>query len=193
MEIRSFDIHCHAHVQAAADLAGDAFRPETVPAIRFANPHARAVNEEMMARIGPQLTSVEARLVDMDRMGIDVQAISPSPFQYYYDVDAELARELSRTVNDSLAQIATDCPERFVALGTLPLQEPRLAVEELRRCVKELGLRGIEICSQINGVELSRARWMAFSMKRNRLARCSSCTPLGLRMGSASATTTSTT
>jgi aminocarboxymuconate-semialdehyde decarboxylase len=58
-------------------------------------------------------------------------------------------------VNDRLAEIVATWPERFVALGTVPLQQVDLAVAELERCVKELGLRGVEINPSVNGMDLT--------------------------------------
>jgi aminocarboxymuconate-semialdehyde decarboxylase len=66
--------------------------------------------------------------------------------------------ELARMVNDRLAEIVAAWPDRFVGLGTVPLQNADLAVAELDRCVKQLGLRGVEIVPNVNGVELTDPR-----------------------------------
>ena len=104
-----------------------------------------------------KLTSIETRLADMDRMGIDIQAVSPAPNQCYYWTEPELGVELSRMVNDRLAEIVATWPERFVALGTVPLQHVDLAVAELERITK-LGLRGVEINPNVNGLDLTDPR-----------------------------------
>jgi aminocarboxymuconate-semialdehyde decarboxylase len=98
------------------------------------------------------------RLKDMDRMGIDIQAVSPAPHQTYYWTDPGEGRELARAVNERLAQIVSQWPERFVALGTVPLQDADLAVAELIHCVKTLGLRGVEINPSVNGMDLTDSR-----------------------------------
>ena len=69
---------------------------------------------------------LERRLVDMDRMGIDVQAISTGRPQFFYWTPPELGRETSRIINDNLADIVARHPDRFVAMGTVPL--PTLGV-----------------------------------------------------------------
>jgi len=97
----------------------------------------------------------EERLAEMDATGIDVQALSPAPGQYHYWAEPELGRAVSRVINDGIAAMADAHPDRFVALGTVPLQAPQLAVEELRRCVRELGMRGVEIDANVAGAELS--------------------------------------
>jgi aminocarboxymuconate-semialdehyde decarboxylase len=53
-------------------------------------------------------------------------------------------------LNDHIASVVARNPARFVGLGTLPMQAPELAVRELERCVKELGLAGVQIGSHIN-------------------------------------------
>src|SRR5579885_837187 len=95
----------------------------------------------------------------MDHMGIDVQAVSPSPDQTYYGVPADLAIEATRLVNDNIAEICGKHPDRFVGLGTVPFQAPELAVAELERLHKSLGLRGIEIATNVAGADLSDPRF----------------------------------
>ena len=95
----------------------------------------------------------------MDKMGIDVQAISTSPAQYYYRIEPDLGRQTSRLVNERLAEIVASHPDRFVALGTLPMQDPQLAVAELEYCMKKLGFRGIELGTNVRKAELSDERF----------------------------------
>ncbi len=106
----------------------------------YANERTREVNRQQAERNRIQFTSVENRLADMDRMGIDIQAISPSPNQTYYGADPDLGIATARVVNDNLADIAGRHPDRFVPLGTVPFQAPELAVAELDRLHKSLGL-----------------------------------------------------
>ena len=61
-------------------------------------------------------------------------------------------------VNERLAEIVATWPERFVGLGTVPLQNVDMAVAELERCVNKLGLRGVEINPNVNGMELTDQR-----------------------------------
>ncbi len=102
-----------------------------------------------------KLSTIEVRLKDMDRMGIDIQAVSPAPQQTYYWTEPGLGAEVSRMVNDRLAEIVAQWPDRFVGLGTVPLQNVELAVIELERCVKQLNLRGVEINPNVAGKELT--------------------------------------
>src|SRR5712691_9671570 len=152
------DIHCHyLNPEAAAKVAP--LNPGQHEAqIKFANPFTRETNVKQMKERGARLSDIELRLKEMDRAGIDIQAVSPAPQQTYYWTDPGLGAELARMVNDRLAEIVAKHPDRFVGLGTVPLQNPDLAVSELIHAVKTLGLRGVEINGSVNGIELTDSR-----------------------------------
>src|SRR5205809_2163044 len=75
-----------------------------------------------------------------------------------FDFLARFSNQLTRTVNERIAEIVAQWPERFVGLGTVPLQDAGLAVSELDYCVKQLGLRGVEINPSVNGLDLTQQR-----------------------------------
>ena len=130
------DIHCHLSV-AAADALIRANMTNPPEAFLFSSPASDAVNGRLFAAIGPKLNGVDARIADMDALGVDVQAISPSPGQYYYFASPELGRDVSRLINDGVASAVAKYPDRLVGMGTLPLQQVELAIAEMRRCVDE--------------------------------------------------------
>lgn len=163
------DIHCHVFTPEADEIARPHFRPEFESMIKWASDETREVNRKQNETIHRQLTSVEQRLKDMDKLGIDVQAISPAPPQYYYWAEPEIGRETARLVNNRIAEIVAGNPDRFVGMGTVPLQAPELAVAELERMVKELGLRGVEINTNVAGAELSEPRFRPFFAKAEEL------------------------
>jgi aminocarboxymuconate-semialdehyde decarboxylase len=179
---RVVDIHCHLSIPEADALA----RPHQPPggfASDFSSALTREVNRQQFQAIVPKLVSLDDRLADMDRMGIDVQAVSPSPGQYYYWASPELGRELSRLINDRMAEAVGRHPDRFVGLGTVPLQAPDLAVEELRRAVRELGLRGVEISSNVEGRELADSEFRPFFAAAEELGTLIFLHPLGFTHG----------
>ena len=112
-----------------------------------------------------QFTSVEKRLADMDVMGIDIQAMTPAPNQTYYDTPPDLGIATARLINDNIADIVARHPDRFVGLGTVPFQAPEPAVAELERLHRSLGLRGIEIATNVAGEDLSAERFRRYSPK----------------------------
>ena len=96
----------------------------------------------------------ERRLEDCGRHGVGVQVLSTVPVMFSYWAQPEHAHDLARLLNDHLAEVVARYPERFVALGTLPMQAPDLAIRELERCVKELRFPGVQIGSHVNGWNL---------------------------------------
>lgn len=149
------DLHCHylnPEINAkTAHLNPAQYDPTTV----FADDLTRETNVKQMKTRAPKLTGVTERLVDMDRMGVDIQAICPAPYHFFYWTDADYGAQLAREVNEGIAKIAADTPDRFVGLGSVPLQNAQLAIGELDYCVKKLGMRGIEICTNVNGKNLT--------------------------------------
>lgn len=150
------DIHCHVHNPAVDEMVKHVSSPDREPAVRFANALTRETNRRQNENVWKCLTTVEQRLRDMDKMGVDVQAISTSPFQFMYWVDPELGRRTARTVNEHLASIVARHPDRFVALANVPLQSADAAAEEIEYCIRKLGFRGVEIGTNIDGREVSR-------------------------------------
>lgn len=154
----TIDLHCHVLTPAAeAVVAGTPQKSgEAEMMIRTMGAASVAHNNTvMLPQAGPKLTQVAQRLADMDRMGVDVQVVSPSPTQYYYWADRDRAAELVRIQNEHVAHLCAQHPKRLAGLGTLALQHPDLACEQLEYAVRTLGLKGIEISTSVNGRELS--------------------------------------
>ncbi len=133
----TIDIHCHLLTEKAEKMVADAgLTMDWQPRHQFANELTRETNREQARRTRVQFTSIEKRLADMDLMGIDIQAITPSPAQTFYSVPADLGIETAKVINDNIADICAKHPDRFVGLGTVPFQAPEPAVAELERLHK---------------------------------------------------------
>ncbi|MBU6450483.1 MAG: amidohydrolase family protein [Cyanobacteria bacterium REEB67] len=103
-----------------------------------------------------------ARIVDLDRTAVSLQVLSTVPVMFSYWAKPKDCLDLSRFLNDHIAGICQAHPDHFVGLGTVPLQDTDLAIEELRRSVKDLGLKGVQIGSHVNDLNLSDARLFPF-------------------------------
>src|SRR5436190_23723116 len=156
----TIDIHCHLLTQKAEEMvAGAGLTMDWQPRHQFANERTKEVNREQGRRTRIQFTSIEKRLEDMDRMGIDIQAITPSPAQTFYSVPADLGIATAKVINDFIAEICGRHPDRFAGLGTVPFQAPEFAIAELDRLHNSLGFRGIEIMTHVAGEDLSAERF----------------------------------
>jgi aminocarboxymuconate-semialdehyde decarboxylase len=150
-------VDVHAHVVAPEVFAITAALTPTLAAAR--DPRASEAeradalrrSDAVIARMG----DVADRIAAMDAMGVERQVLSPSlVHQCTYELPSAESRRLERLSNDWIASKAATAPDRFVALGSVPLQAPDLAVAELRRCVQELNLRGVAISTYAGGREI---------------------------------------
>jgi aminocarboxymuconate-semialdehyde decarboxylase len=180
------DVHGHVFVPEAEAVAKQA-----TAAAALANdvsPATREVNRLQRERIQGKLTSVPARLADLDAMGIDVQVLSPAPPQFHYGIPPALGHEVARLINDRIAAMVAERPDRLVGLGTVPLQAPELAIAELERVVRRLGFRGVEIGTNVAGQELSAPAFRPFFAAAERLGALIFLHPVGIpdprRLGS---------
>jgi aminocarboxymuconate-semialdehyde decarboxylase len=107
----------------------------------------------------------------MDQHGVQLMALSTIPVLFYYWAKPEHTHEWSQFINDHLAGIQKNYPARFVGLGTLPMQEISLAVQELKRC-HELGLPGVEIATHILNKNLDDPDFFPFYEKAEQLGMC---------------------
>lgn len=112
--------------------------------------------------VGRNAWDPAAIVADMDRHGVDVMVLCTVPVLFYYWAKPEHTLQWARFVNDHLASVVRQYPDRFIALGTVPLQDTALAIAEMERCVRELGMPGLEIGSNVNGVNLDDERLFPF-------------------------------
>ena len=102
------------------------------------------------------------RLKEMDDTGVSIQVLSTIPVLFNYWAKPVDALETSRFFNDHIAETVNKQPDRFIGLGTIPLQDIDLAIKEMERCVHELKMPGLEIGSNVNGENLSDKKFFPF-------------------------------
>ena len=143
------DVHAHALLLQVDDLVREqpGFAAQQDLEARRNGPESLAVSRRMVGEALPRLTDIDARLEWMDRQGVDVQVVSPSPSHYHYWTGPELALTVCRTANRAVAELVAARPDRLSGLGLVPLQHPGLCVEALDHAVLTHGLAGVEISS----------------------------------------------
>lgn len=109
------------------------------------------------------MTDLGKRLQDMDAMGVDVQAISPWPGLLNRDM------AVARRYNKGTAEAVDLHPDRLIGLAAVPMSSPMEAAAELERAIKELGLRGVEIGSNVGGTNLDAKEFAPFYAKAQEL------------------------
>lgn len=147
------DIHCHRECAPATEIMK--LEEEKVGRVRlqYGSELTRKVNREQLEYLRPKMDFLETRLADMDRMGVDIQAVAVSVYQYYYWSDPEVGARITRVINEEFAAATAPFGERFSPLGTVPLQDTDAAIAELRYCVEELGFKGLEIGTHVDSEE----------------------------------------
>ena len=156
--VLTVDLHAHCSVPDILDLIED-------------HDESRAMRAQLETPLGRHLDllDVDYRLKQMDEQGVDIQAISISPFQFHYWAERDLARQMVQIQNEKIAAFCATHPNRLVGLGTAALQHPDLAVEQMEYAVKKLDLRGFEIGGSVNGEELSAPKFNVFWAKAEEL------------------------
>ena len=156
------DIHAHIVVPQAAKLAQPHVDLKRVPLAHFADDLTKEINAQQEKDVAEVMTTIDRRLHDLDKMGIDIQVVAPAPPQCYYSIDPTIAEKAHRIANDGVAEYCARKPGRFVGLGVVTLQEPELAVRELDYVMNELKLKGVEILTNVDGQELSDPKFRPF-------------------------------
>jgi aminocarboxymuconate-semialdehyde decarboxylase len=148
--LRTIDMHAHLLV------------PEIYPLIEKYPQAESDIGAFLRSPMAPRLTSIDGRLADMDRQGIDIQALTLH-FQHQHDwAEPDLANDIVTLLNEKMAEVVASRPDRFVGLGAVSLQHPELAAEQVTHAVRELGLRGIMMTTLIGDEEISAARFDPF-------------------------------
>ncbi len=99
------------------------------------------------------------RVKEFTAQGVTRQVLSTVPTMFSYWAKAKDCAEVARFLNDHIAEVVAQLPQKFWGLGTLPMQDTDLAIQELRRCKEELGLVGVQIGSNVNQLNLGEAQF----------------------------------
>ena len=108
------------------------------------------IENRVFREITDNVWNPKRRIEEMERTGVTMQALSTVPVMFSYWAKPRDALDLCRLLNDHIAAVVRENPTHFAGLGTIPLQDVDLAAQELTRCVRELGLQGVEIGTHVD-------------------------------------------
>ncbi|MGC6428498.1 MAG: amidohydrolase family protein [Flavobacteriales bacterium] len=111
------------------------------------------MNDEFFREIESNCWDPKKRIEECNHQNVNVQVLSTVPVMFSYWTRAQHGLEISKFLNDDIANVVSNHPKKFVGLGNLPMQDTKLALKELERC-KSIGMKGIQIGSHINDLNL---------------------------------------
>jgi aminocarboxymuconate-semialdehyde decarboxylase len=165
----TIDIHSHVAVPAAAEVAKPHLDAASIPLFHYATQDTKTLNARQDAERSGLMTSHDARLADLDAMGIDRQIVMCAPPQCYYTVPLDVAVKAARLVNEGVAEYVAKRPDRFAGLGSVPMPDGNEAARELEHLTTRLGLKGVQILTNVAGRELSDPAFAPFWKKAEEL------------------------
>jgi aminocarboxymuconate-semialdehyde decarboxylase len=111
--------------------------------------------DQIFREVDDNCFDASVRLKEMNETEVTIQVLSTIPVLFNYWAKPADGLETSRFFNDHIADTVEKNPTRFKGIGTVPLQDIELAIGEMERCVSELKMPGLQIGSNINGINLS--------------------------------------
>ncbi|VIO73176.1 hypothetical protein CI1B_47800 [Bradyrhizobium ivorense] len=177
------DMHTHAFSKRVEPLVAGKYDPMSNPYRRDMSPASRETDAEQGKILPGLMLDIVTRREMMAKMGVDIQVVAPAPAQQHYWAGEDLLVALSRVQNEDVAALVAQDPAHFAGMGTLPMRFPQRAIEEAVHGVDTLGLRGFQIDTRVEDLELSNA---AFDPLYARLAKLRAplfIHPLGFSQG----------
>jgi aminocarboxymuconate-semialdehyde decarboxylase len=149
------DVHSHA-IPASVVEAMEAEPTRFMARVETDGESRRVVHDQGYAYpLFEEFTDPTAKLIAMDRKGIDLSILSPPPPLFYYWADPEVGSRIARQVNDGIAEFVAANSNRFRGMATVPMQDTEKAVKELERAVVEHDFRAVEIGTSVEGRQLT--------------------------------------
>jgi aminocarboxymuconate-semialdehyde decarboxylase len=166
---RTIDVHAHMLALGGPETEGKL--RDIMPRLSYdeAGREIIMVSGKSSYLLPEYLYKPELRIQEMDKNRVDIQVLSMMAPLARYDLDPELGVGYSRIQNEAIAKVVRAHPDRFVGLATVPLQDPGQAANELERAMRELGMKGVEIATDVNGKNLDWAELWPFYARAEKL------------------------
>lgn len=151
----TYDLHAHIMTVDAVDEMRAAF-PDHAPRLveRDAGTFLEYANAAPMGPLAPGMFDLDLRIRDMNRQRVDVQLISAPPSNFFYHLPGDVGEAFAAANNDAMYALSKARPDRFQVFATLPMQDVDAALRELDRIAPLPFVRGVEIGTNIAGVDL---------------------------------------
>lgn len=143
------DLHSHYVPLEAANAANTGIR-----LTKMADGEVRFEARGQIMLLEAALFDLERQRADAARQRLEQRILTIPPFCFQYELPAGSGVSWAAHLNDGIAAAAAGDRAAFIGFATLPMQDIDAALAELERAIGQLGLRGIELASNINGVEL---------------------------------------
>ncbi|MGB2419554.1 MAG: amidohydrolase family protein, partial [Luminiphilus sp.] len=149
MKAEVIDVHAHVVFEALNNTAGN-YGPEAgvdqtgAPFFRIGGYTMKPISYQ-----GTVFTDLDLRISHLDRLGIDIQVLSPNPLTFFHGIEPAIAADFCLGHNQLMADTVAAAANRLVGLAALPMQDVSAACEELERAVGTLGLKGAMIGTDI--------------------------------------------
>jgi aminocarboxymuconate-semialdehyde decarboxylase len=167
----AIDIHTHVvpyDLPVYPGTAGGSSWPSMVESSRC-NHRSVMIDGKVFRTVSHECWDVRQRLNHMEAIGIGRQVLSPMPELLSYWMPAQDALVICRHINETIAAMVAEAPDRFAALGCVPLQDPELAARELERLMAQGTFRGVEIGTNVDGTVIGHPRFEPFFAAAERL------------------------
>ncbi len=152
---RIIDIHTHVFTQAMMEALRKEVHSLTLKLTPIDADEAILEIANLVQKPFPRKAwDLDQRFKDMEAMEVDTQLVSNVPQTFLYDQEPALTAATSALLNEAISGLVREHPDRFRGLATLPMQTPDRAAAELRRAMRELGLKGAHIGSNVQGRNL---------------------------------------
>ena len=175
----TIDAHCHVAVPHVGEIVTPHLKQSTDPLVAQSAQETQALMAKQAADLRTRISTTDERFAAMDDMGVDMQLVAPAPPQIFYNLPLDVGVEAARALNEGIAEYAGRHTDRLIALGGVPMQDGNEAAKELERAVKQLGFKGVEILTNVNGKELSDPAFAAFWKKAEELGALVMIHPTG--------------
>ncbi len=153
--MEKIDMHTHILPEKLPNFAEKFGYGDFIHLVHHKPGRARMMKGEKFFReIEANCWDPDLRMREYEEHGAQTQVVCTVPVMFSYWAKPQDCLELSRFLNDHIAGLVQEYPGRYLGLGTVPMQDADTAIRELQRC-KEIGLRGIQIGSNINDKNLS--------------------------------------